>query len=50
MSHRRERCGIVAFNLHSPRGLAMAALHLGGGAVKAALRRLRPAVLTAPMG
>jgi CelD/BcsL family acetyltransferase involved in cellulose biosynthesis len=50
MSHRRERCGIVAFNLHSPRGLAMAALHLGGGAFKAALRRLRPAVAMAPNG
>lgn len=42
MSHSRERCGIVAFNLRSLRGLLAAALHIGGGRVKAALRRLRP--------
>jgi hypothetical protein len=41
MSASRERCGIVAFNLHSPRGLAAAAVHLGGGKIKAVLRRLR---------
>lgn len=41
MSASRERCGIVAFNLRSPRGLAAAALHLGGGRIKAVLRRLR---------
>jgi hypothetical protein len=40
MSASRERCGIVAFNLRSPRGLAAAALHIGGGKVKAALRKL----------
>ena len=44
MSASRERCGIVAFNLRSPRGLAAAALHLGGGRVKAMLRRLKLAV------
>ncbi|MET0962239.1 MAG: GNAT family N-acetyltransferase [Noviherbaspirillum sp.] len=43
MSSSRERCGIVAFNLRSPRGLAAAAVHIGGGAVRTALRRLRPA-------
>ena len=43
MSGSRERCGIVAFNLRSARGLAAAALHLGGGRLKALLRRLRPA-------
>ena len=41
MSGSRERCGIVAFNLRSPRGLAAAAVHLGAGRVKAMLRRLR---------
>lgn len=41
MSASRERCGIIAFNLRSPRGLAAAAWHLGGGRLKAALRRLR---------
>lgn len=41
MSASRERCGIVAFNLRSPRGLVAAALHLGGGRVKALVRRLR---------
>jgi hypothetical protein len=41
MSASRERCGIVAFNLRSPRGLVAAALHLGGGRVKALLRKLR---------
>ena len=41
MSASRERCGIIAFNLRSPRGLAAAALHLGGGRMKALLRRWR---------
>ena len=41
MSASRERCGIIAFNLRSPRGLAAAALHLGGGRMKALLRRRR---------
>lgn len=45
MSHRRERCGIVAFNLRSVRGLAAAALNFSGVAVKSGLRRLRPARL-----
>lgn len=40
MSASRERCGIVAFNLRSPRGLAAAALHLGGARIKAALRKI----------
>jgi CelD/BcsL family acetyltransferase involved in cellulose biosynthesis len=44
MSGSRERCGIVAFNLRSPRGLVAAAVHLGGGRVKAMLRRLKLAV------
>lgn len=43
MSHSRERCGIVAFNLRSTRGLAAAAMHLGGGLLKTGLRRLRGA-------
>ena len=43
MSHSRERCGIVAFNLRSLRGLLAAAVHIGGGRLKAALRRLRRA-------
>lgn len=41
MSHSRERCGIIAFNLRSVRGIAAATLHLGGGWLKAGLRRLR---------
>lgn len=41
MSASRERCGIVAFNLRSPRGLAAAALHLGGGKIKSLLKKLR---------
>lgn len=40
MSASRERCGIVAFNLRSPRGLAAAALHLCGARIKAALRKI----------
>lgn len=43
MSHSRERCGIIAFNLRSVRGIAAAALHLGGGLLKTGLRRLRRA-------
>ncbi|WP_194713701.1 GNAT family N-acetyltransferase [Noviherbaspirillum soli] len=43
MSHSRERCGIIAFNLRSVRGIAAAALHLGGGLLKNGLRRLRRA-------
>lgn len=43
MSHSRERCGIIAFNLRSPRGIVAAALHLGGGLLKAGLRRLHRA-------
>ncbi len=39
MSHRRERIGLVAFNPRTLRGLAAAARHLGGKA----LRRLRTA-------
>ena len=42
MSSSRERCGIVAFNLRSPRGLAEAAMQIGGGMFKTVLRRLRP--------
>lgn len=42
MSHSRPRCGIIAFNLRSVRGIAAAALHLGGGLLKNGLRRLRP--------
>jgi CelD/BcsL family acetyltransferase involved in cellulose biosynthesis len=41
MSHSRERCGIIAFNLRSARGIAAAAFHLGGGLLKTGLRRLR---------
>lgn len=41
MSASRERCGIIAFNLRSPRGLAAAAVHLGGGKLKALVRRWR---------
>jgi CelD/BcsL family acetyltransferase involved in cellulose biosynthesis len=41
MSHSRERCGIIAFNLRSVRGIAAATLHLGGGWLKTGLRRLR---------
>jgi CelD/BcsL family acetyltransferase involved in cellulose biosynthesis len=42
MSHSRPRCGIIAFNLRSVRGIAAAALHLGGGLLKTGWRRLRP--------
>ena len=42
MSNSRPRCGIIAFNLRSVRGIAAAALHLGGGLLKTGLRRLRP--------
>lgn len=41
MSHSRERCGIIAFNLRSVRGIAAAVRHLGGGWLKTGLRRLR---------
>ncbi len=46
MSHRRERRGIMAFNLRTFRGGALAAVNLGGSAVKQILRggrrRARP--------
>jgi hypothetical protein len=41
MSHSRERHGIVAYNLRSVRGLALAAAHLGGGRLRKWLRRIR---------
>ncbi|MGE5622855.1 MAG: GNAT family N-acetyltransferase [Bacillota bacterium] len=34
MSHRRERRGIIAFNLRTFKGIALAAVNLGGRAVK----------------
>jgi len=43
MSHRRERWGIIAFNLRTPRGLLAAARHMGARAARRgvdALRRL----------
>lgn len=40
MSHSRERHGLVAYNLRSARGLALAALHLGGGRLKRLARRI----------
>jgi ribosomal protein S18 acetylase RimI-like enzyme len=40
MSHRREFWGIMAFNPRSLHGLANIARHVGGSAVKRAIRRL----------
>lgn len=43
MSHRRERWGIMAFNLRAPRGMLAAARHVGGRGARRtvdALRRL----------
>ena len=40
MSHRRERWGMVAFNLRTVRGLLAALRHVGGRALKARWRRL----------
>ena len=37
MSHRRERWGILAFNLRTPRGAIAAARHVGARAVKRAV-------------
>lgn len=39
MSHRRERWGIMAFNLHSFYGISAAIWHLGGHAVKSWFRQ-----------
>lgn len=41
MSDRRERWGIMAFNLRTPRGLLAAARHFGAGAAKRALGAVR---------
>lgn len=41
MSHSRERWGLVAYNLRSARGLALAAINIGGGKLKRLLRGLR---------
>ena len=41
MSHRRERWGILAFNLRSFHGLLLAARHLGGRRLKRMGRQLR---------
>lgn len=41
MSHSRERHGIVAYNLRSARGLALAAANIGGGRLRKWLRRIR---------
>jgi hypothetical protein len=38
MSHRRERWGIIAFNLHTVRGAMLALCHFGGRAVKRCFR------------
>jgi CelD/BcsL family acetyltransferase involved in cellulose biosynthesis len=43
MSHSRERHGLVAYNLRTPRGLALAAIHLAGSKLKRLARRLRAA-------
>ncbi len=34
MTHRRERLGIMAFNPRTPRGVLMAARHLGAAALR----------------
>lgn len=34
MSHRRERWGIIAFNLHTFKGIAAAIINIGGRAIK----------------
>jgi len=34
MSHRRERWGLIAFNLHTPTGILAAIKHLGGSILK----------------
>lgn len=41
MSDRRERWGLMAFNLRTVKGIFLAAAHLGGRAVKNVLRNLR---------
>ena len=41
MSHRRERWGIMAFNLRTPRGVLAAARHVGARAAKRAVDPLR---------
>lgn len=41
MSHRRERWGIVAFNLRTPNGLLAAARHLGARAARRVLDAVR---------
>ncbi|WP_158592358.1 GNAT family N-acetyltransferase [Noviherbaspirillum sedimenti] len=43
MSHRRERWGMIAFNLRTARGLLAAARHIGGRGLKGLWRRLHPA-------
>lgn len=43
MSHRRERWGLMAFNLRTPRGLLAAARHIGGRRLKDLWRRVGPA-------
>ena len=42
MSHRRERCGVIGFNLRRPMGLALAARHFAGKLWRPLRTRLRP--------
>jgi hypothetical protein len=52
MSHRRERCGLLAFNLRTLKGTVSAARHIGGRILQRAyqrmMRRARPDANTAP--
>jgi CelD/BcsL family acetyltransferase involved in cellulose biosynthesis len=43
MSHRRERHGIIAFNLRTVKGMLAAGRHIGGRALKGWISRFHPA-------
>lgn len=45
MSHRRERWGILAFNLRCLSGIALAARHLGGRRINGIVRKTKAMVL-----
>lgn len=44
MSHRRERWGIIAFNLRSLGGIALAARHLGGRRIARLFRKTKASI------
>lgn len=49
MPSRRERRGVMSFNPHSVKGLALAARHIGGHSIKEVLRDAHKVIPTMPL-